>query len=97
MTTSQTSHYHAGYNMPGYLPESEPVAFDLWEDAARWTGIADEFRAAVADHAARANVRPTIFCERIGARAFATSTERGAWCHACEFEHAGAVPERVTV
>ena len=23
----------AGWNMPGYLPESEPVGFDSWEDA----------------------------------------------------------------
>jgi hypothetical protein len=23
----------AGWNMPGYLPESEPVAFDTWAEA----------------------------------------------------------------
>lgn len=23
----------AGWNMPGYLPETDPVEFDTWEDA----------------------------------------------------------------
>lgn len=26
-------HFHAGYNMPGYLPEMEPATLETWEDA----------------------------------------------------------------
>jgi hypothetical protein len=26
----------AGWNMPGYLPESEPVTFDTWREAHRY-------------------------------------------------------------
>lgn len=29
-------HFHAGHNMPGYLPESEPLCCDDWEMAQRY-------------------------------------------------------------
>ncbi len=28
-----TAHFHAGHNLPGYLPESEPATFAIFEDA----------------------------------------------------------------
>jgi len=35
-TTSVPSHFHAGSNDPGYLPDSEPACFDSFDDAKRY-------------------------------------------------------------
>ena len=36
MTRSDSTLYVAGWNMPGYLPESDPVIFDNETDAIRY-------------------------------------------------------------
>lgn len=35
--TTMTTHYHAGRNMPGYMPEADVETFDTFEDAKRYT------------------------------------------------------------
>jgi hypothetical protein len=35
-TQESTIHYHAGYNMTGYLPEMEPGTFAEYADAKRY-------------------------------------------------------------
>ena len=46
---SKTPRYVAGYNMPGYLPDSDPAGFDSADDARSY--LADEMRC-FADQAA---------------------------------------------
>src|SRR5689334_13019954 len=44
-------HYHAGWNMPGYLPEMEPPAFAIAEFAYAWLSecVTDWSESAVCD------------------------------------------------
>lgn len=36
--TESSAAYVAGWNMPGYMPDSEPARFQTWEDAAEYIG-----------------------------------------------------------
>ena len=36
MATETKTHFHAGWNMVGYMPEMEPATFETFEDARDW-------------------------------------------------------------
>lgn len=46
---AQAGHYVAGYNMPGYMPDSEPAAFDDAEDAREYLAACMRDDAATLD------------------------------------------------